>query len=316
MRFGPYSVKHSPRSGKSAPNWSRWLEGWGLLFPSVGVALLAAWLALPQGTMPDYLPLPRLSQLELDRAKRQWRSEANAVRQHPLDYDVRAIGESIRILGRLTHSGESLNGDRREQLRAAIQQVRIKTGTSQLGQLRAVQGQFFLDALAAWEQTGVENLELVELGGDFIRIATELSWVVGPKPVGASNAAVRRRLLLDEDERLALFITRWSDLAGVKDDAELRLAPVWPMLALRARLRLPLAQLGQRDFALIDRVSALLPEYPTQLTKGLLYIRLGNHSRAIEALQAHLEAHPDGPYRLRARNHLVYALEQLDGNGS
>lgn len=313
MRFGPDPVKHSAKLAKTGPKWSRWLEGWGLLIPSVGVATLAACLALPQGTMPDYLPLPILSRQELDQARTQWFMDASAARQHPLAYDVRALGESFRMLGRLAHGTEALTVERRARFRNSVEKVRSQLGPAPLAQLRAVQGQLFLMALAAWEQSGLESDELIELGGDFIRIAVQLGWIEAAADTSPSQSP--RALRLSEDERLALFVTRWNDLAGIQPDATLRLAPVWSLLALRARLRLPLARLDARDFALIKRVQALSPSYPGRLSEGLLNIRLGHRGPAVEALQEHLQMHPNGEYLLRARNHLQFALEHLPSDG-
>jgi regulator of sirC expression with transglutaminase-like and TPR domain len=62
-------------------------------------------------------------------------------------------------------------------------------------------------------------------------------------------------------------------------------------------------------------VGRLVPNYPEHLSRGLIYAKLGDRARAIEAFRGHLAQHPDGRYALRARNHLVYALEELNGNG-
>ena len=81
---------------KSEPNWPRWLEGWGLVFPSVGLALLAAWLALPQGTMPNYLPLPLVSPAELAAASADQQLEARQARHRPFDCQVRGHDRGAR----------------------------------------------------------------------------------------------------------------------------------------------------------------------------------------------------------------------------
>jgi len=308
MRFHPHTVKDSPDGTKLAPIWPRWLEGWALAFPSVGVALLAGWLALPQGTMPNYLPLPTVSEPDLVRAIEQQKSEAEQARQHALAYEARAVGESLRQLGRLAHGGEPIDIERRNRFRKFAKDVRREVGDTPLKQLRSIQTELFLAALADWEKHGDETDDLIELGGDFIAVASELGWakvVKGGKP----------SLSLERDERVALFVTRWTDLAGLTDDATLRLAPVWPIIALCARLRLPLSELGVRDLSLVRRLKMLAPNYPEQLSRGLIYAHLGERTQAIEAFQSHLAAHPDGPYALRARNHLVYALEKMTGNG-
>src|SRR5512145_904030 len=107
MRFGPHPVKHSTKQAQTAPNWSRWLEGWSLIFPSVGIAVLAAWLALPQGMMPDYLPVLLVPRAELEEAREQRTQDFVAAMRRPLAYEIRAIGEGIRQLGQLVHQGEA-----------------------------------------------------------------------------------------------------------------------------------------------------------------------------------------------------------------
>lgn len=96
----------------------------------------------------------------------------------------------------------------------------------------------------------------------------------------------------------------------------LPVAPAWRLLALRARLRLPIAKLEATDLHLIDQLVLLDPSYPELLAKGILYLGLNEPAHAREALRTHLQLHPDGPYALRARNHLVYALERMDADGS
>jgi hypothetical protein len=316
MRFGPYPVKHSAKRAESVPFWSIWLEGWGLILPSAGVALLAAWLALPQGTMPNYLPLPLLSKSELAAARQEQSSEAKQARQRPLGYSARAVGEAFRQLGRLVHGGEPIDVERRNRFRDFVRRVRRETGDEPLKQLRAIQSELFLAALNDWQKTGVESDDLIELGGDFIDVATGLGWVQAVVRVqGTAPAKTLRTLGLDQDERFALFATRWTDLAGLAEDASLHLPRAWPLLALRARLRLPLSELGPRDLNLVERVKRLAPNYPVHLSQGLLYVKLGDRGRAIEAFRTHLQNNPDGPYTLRAKNHLLYALEEMAGDG-
>jgi hypothetical protein len=255
--------------------------------------------------MPDYLPLPLVPASELATARRQLLAEAEAAHRRPLPYEIREVGESFRQLGRLAHAGEPITIERRNRFREILQTARNHHGDAPLIQLRSVQAQLFLASLVDWEKTGVESGELIELGGDFMTIAANLDWV------DKKTARHPPVLLLDSDERLALFVTRWTDLADIGADGGLRLATAWPLLALRARLRLPLARLGQRDIHLVERVERLAPSYPALVSQGLLYVRIGDRARAIEAFQSHLRKQPDGPYSLRVRNHLVYAIEKM-----
>lgn len=295
----------------------RWLEGWGIIFPSVGIAALAAWLALPQGTMPDYLPLPRLSAPELSKSQRELTQAGAVARAHPLDYEVRAVGESIRQLGRSSHDGEPISAAQRERLHELVRGARAKAGDAALIALRAIQTQLFQAALRHWERTGIESEELIELGGDFLAFANAHGWIDGARG-GATRSLTRGhqlRLDLSGAERAALFLSRWTELCAPEERA-IPLAPVWRLVALRARLRLPISRLRVQDLSLIERASALDPSYPELLGKGLLYLGLHDPEHASEALRAHLRLHPDGAYALRARNHLVYAAELMHGDSN
>jgi hypothetical protein len=280
-----------------------------LVFPSVGVALLAAFLALPQGTMPDYLPLPRIAERDVDAARRDLTQRADAAFRQPLHFDVRAAGEWFRRLGKLAHHGQPISVSDRDRFRQALQGARATSGVEAIERLRAVQARLFALALAEWERSGVENADLVELGGDFLEIANDLGWTSEPRgTAGTRGSTSRRRLELSSDEKLALFLVRWNDLAGYDAHPELRLAPVWSLLALRARLRLPIARLDRRDLKLIERAARLDPSYPAALGKGLIFAREHDSENAADAFRTHLQQQPDGPYTLRARNHLQYVL--------
>src|SRR5512133_212936 len=318
MRFRPHPVKHSSNSGQTAPIVARWLEGWAVVFPSVGIALLSTWLALPQGTMPDYLPMPTLRQDELATLRREVLTARQRVQTRPLEYELRRVGELMRQLGRQWHQGESVSVAQRERLRGLVRAVRAKVGDEPLNRLRAVQSQLFLLALNTWDKTGVESEDAIELGGDFLIKARQLGWLEGPadctKPIGVSSN--RCVLSLDQDERAALFLNRWTELASSSGDDQLHIESAWKLLALRARLKQPLRRLGVEDLRLIDRMARADPSYPGALAKGLLLVRLGDRQQAIEAFRAQLEAHPNGPFALRARNHLVYAIEMMNGDGT
>jgi hypothetical protein len=313
MRFGPYPVKRSDKLAETAPSLPRWLEGWSLLGPSVGIALLAAWLALPQGAIPNYLPLPAVPRGDIAAAKREQQTLAHGARSHALDYETRMVGEAFRQLGRLSHAGEPITVDRRARFRALVQNASARRGTLPLKQLRAIQAELFVTSLSEWERTGVENSELIELGGDFLSVAHELGWVTSAArgvPKGASEGQ-RCSLNLDDDERLALFLTRWTDLAELSASPTVGVEKPWHLLAMRARLRQPLSRLGPNDLHLVDRVKSLVPDYPDLVSKGLILSRMGEHAQAISAFQAHLRTHPDGPLTLRARNHLIRAVEAM-----
>jgi len=261
--------------------------------------------------------MPTLRHDELAMLRRDVVAANLHVQRRPLDYEVRRVGELMRQLGRLWHQGESASVAQRERMRGLMRSVRSRVGDEPLIRLRAVQTQLFLLALNTWQTTGVESEDAIELGGDFLSKARQYGWLKGPvdctKPSGATSS--RCVLHLDQDERAALFLNRWTDLASGSGNEQLRLGSAWTLVALRARLKQPLSRLGVEDLRLVDRMALVDPSYPGALAKGLLFVRLGERQRAIEAFRAQLQAHPNGPFALRARNHLVYALEKMNGDG-
>lgn len=296
----------------------RWLEGWVVLFPSVGIALLATWLALPQGTMPDYLPVPTLRHDEIATLRTELVAADLRVRKRPLEYETRRVGECVRQLGRSWYEGEPVSVAQRERLRELVRSVRARSGDASLIDLRAVQTRLFLLALTAWETTGRASEDAIELGGDFLIKARQFGWLKGPSDCSKVSDASPSKCVLDlaQDERAALFLNRWTDLASASGNDPLPLDSAWTVVALRARLKQPLSRLGAEDLRLIERVKRVDPSYPDALAKGLLFVQLGERQRAIEAFQSQLEAHPNGPFALRARNHLVYAIEKMSVDGN
>jgi hypothetical protein len=290
--------------------WSRWLDGWELVIPSVGLALLAACLALPQPTLPRYLPIPTLAPEALDAAKQRLLSEANHARLHPLSFEARSIGERFRQLGRAMHDGVEIRNDERERFRAQVRKTLDGIGTQQLRELRAIQTELFVEALLRFEKTTVASADLDELGGDFLQLAATKDWVRLPSDARAPrNGSVPRRhaqILLSADEIRSVFLVRWTDFSGLFEHPELRLEPSWIALASRLRLRVPVERLDARDLPVIARLEAACPEYPAALARGILLSRLGAYESAATSLREHLRVHGEDNFSLRARNHLLY----------
>jgi hypothetical protein len=266
--------------------------------------------------MPDYLPLPRIAAREIDSARSALEKHADAAYREPLSYDVRAAGEYFRQLGRIAQHGQAIGVIERERFRGLLRRARTTSGVDGILRLRAVEARLFGAALVEWERSGKENADLQELGGDFLKVANALGWCAPEQRAARRGSSSARSLELDQDERTALFLSRWSELAGLDADVPLRLDSVWPLLALRARLRLPLSRLERRDLKLIERAKRLDPTYPEALGKGLVLARIGEASAAAEAFRMQLQLQPDGPYTLRARNHLQHVLANPIDNGS
>ncbi|MEZ4310178.1 MAG: hypothetical protein R3F14_19220 [Polyangiaceae bacterium] len=65
----------------------------------------------------------------------------------------------------------------------------------------------------------------------------------------------------------------------------------------------------QKRIEKIRELGALDPSYPAAFAEGVVLFRLGRFELAAQAFERHLAAHPDGPWTLRARNHLKASLE-------
>jgi hypothetical protein len=284
----------------------RHLEGWELGVVAVGIAILSALLMVPRAAPPDVLPVPEVDRREQQREQTRDRERTKLALIERLPYEVRSVGEVFRRCGALLASADRGVGAELADLVARARSVRASHGDESLLRLRALQTQFFLDALREWEATGKATRELAELGGDFLTKARQSRWIVEP-----------HRLLLSEEERRLLFRVRWTELTGLRAShphalslnewrAYYRLLLEHPEAggpeprnreATLARLRYVLA-LERRD-----------PEYPAALARGILRYWLGDYAVAQADFRLHISRRPHGPWRLRARNHLVAALD-------
>jgi hypothetical protein len=169
--------------------------------------------------------------------------------------------------------------------------------------LRAVQTELFIRALRSDEPA--PRRELDELGGAFIERGKRAGWLDG-----------RGRPLLSDAELWALYRMRWTHVVGALEDPGLRpsLAEIrWYYRVLlthpegesprdRDERRLVYAEtLGRRD-----------PQFPKDFVRGMVLYRLGDAALAGDAFSSHLARHPDGPWTLRARNHLLALLAESE----
>jgi len=58
----------------------------------------------------------------------------------------------------------------------------------------------------------------------------------------------------------------------------------------------------------IEKLEKIDPAYPTAYARGVQLFRLDRYGDSARAFETWLDAHPDGPFTLRARNHLRAAL--------
>lgn len=287
-----------PKSGKGR------FEGIGALGFVVGLTALAAALAAPRATEPDLLPQPLVDRAVLRRVRAQSELLAREARAGGLSYDVRAVGEAFRRSGAATVEGKGAPENVVGEILLAVRLARKKGSERALLRLLALQTDLFLEATHAFEASGKASLELTELGGDFLAIAKQNGWLEGSK------------ILLDDDERVALFRVRWTELTGLRREAAF--APTldeyrsYYALYLRQTASAE-AQRTERAFGVVRALEKRDPSYPAAFARGVLFFRKGFYDEAAESFRAHLATRPDGPWTLRARNHLLASLARASG---
>lgn len=284
----------------------------------VALTVSGAMVVIPRPTYPQVLPLPVVDTAQIRAREKEEVKRALSVADGSLDKEARAIGEQFRRLGRTLATEHVVTGPRLDVLRkdardllarkasaAPLGQNGTPSGKDALLSLRALQGQLFLDAVAAFESTGEPNDDLKELGGPFHAIARQ-SWLKDGK------------MLLNDDELRLLFRVHWGKLTGLYG-----VEPFGPSLEELRRyyftnLVHPPGVSGDfltQTSSQIEFVRALgkvESSYPAALAEGILQLRLGQPVLALENLEAHLAEHPDGEWTHLARNHLILASRQVE----
>lgn len=285
--------------------WHRHLEGWQLAVVAVGVAVTSMVLVLPRAVVPREIPLPAVDREELTLAAKKREALADSARREPLPLLVRAVGEAVRAFGEAESRGDVAAYEARARdvvMRGA--EARKALGNGPLLVLRAVQTELFVRAATTWARTGVQEPDVQELGGAFVRRARRNEWLRG------------RRLVISEEGLAHMFALRWTRLAGLSDTQ--------PFIATLNDLRFYYRTLMQHPDARVNDayaeaeaqggyVTALEkvdPDYPAALASGIVAFRKGEFDDAAELLAAHLKDNPGGPWRLRAQNYWVAARDR------
>ncbi|MBI3201195.1 MAG: hypothetical protein HYZ29_06590 [Myxococcales bacterium] len=298
MSGGVGEVK-TVQSQASARGLSRHVEGWQPALAAVVIAATFALLVVPRPAAPDTLPLPSVDARESERAREASRAQARRAAAEPLPYLVRAIGETLRAFGKAEVEGRTGDATRKLiELRGLTQTARAKHGDEGVQALLALQAELFVAAVSRWEAGQPDDGELGELGGTFLDKAKVAGWLSG-----------ERRLAADEHERRALFKLRWVEATGLR--ATTGFSPTANELRVYYRFLLGHSDRNTeealRQIAAIEKVDL---DYPGQFARGVVYARGGQFPQAADAFQAHLAKHPTGPWALRAKNHLLLAVER------
>jgi hypothetical protein len=275
---------------------ARHFRGWpsGLLV--VGMAALSALLVVPRQVEPEWVPPPRVDRLE-QRELQQREAQRSARARAGLPLELRAVGEAFRRFGRVSSAQDAGPELARKELLVRLAAAQARHGDERLLELRALQTELFLEAMAA-SSDSEPTPERVELGGSLFELGAKRGWFE-PGPGRARR-----------DELSTLFRVYWADVL------RLRRHPFGPTLnEWRAYYRFLLSQPNRNaearahDLQLkLGYVAALVREdldYPSYLARGVLLYQQGNLQEAAAQLATHLQQHPDGPWTLRAKNYLA-----------
>lgn len=284
-------------------DFRRHLQGYELGLLTVGMVLTFAALTLPRSAIPETLPLPKVDRAEAQRSAHSEQELSMRAEVEGLPFEVRAVGEAIRHFGRSVVRGIDTDHDRqdvRERLKAAL----TKGQAPLLLRLRAVQTEYFLRALQGAERGQRSNVDLDELGADFVEHAKRNGWF-----------DARGKCVADDAMRRVLFHMHWADL--IEKRSEFPFGPTLNDWRVYYRFMLEHPRAGATSesaadaerLSVVDALSHKDPEYPGFFAKGYLFWRLGDHESAATSFRTHLGLHESGPYALLARNYLIQTLQ-------
>lgn len=305
---------------------------WLALVPMTIACVLLA-LMMPRAAPPDELPLPNIDRRALDAATKDDIARAERARAQRLRDDVLAVGSAMRAYqkGQSESSTVEVQTEAKLKLENALNLLLTRdkdtaAAYDELKSLRAVQLDQFLVAVKDYEATGKASDELTELGGSFVERMKAAGWIDGTK------------LLLDDAQRRAAYKTVWTAVLVGNAPTPLVVSIDEQRALYSLYLSRPHAPEGQRKGFDVRRSAAATPDecariqhdewlaaemwraekvrklgeldptYPTNYALGVSFYKAGHYDDAAQAFQKWLELHPDGPYTLRARNHLKAAL--------
>lgn len=300
---------------KTMSRLKKLMDGWQAGAIVVAVAIVVALVSVPRPAVIDELPLPRTNLRIVAERSRVDEARARTLENQRPDYDVRALGEAIRLYGAADAAGDTPLGSRYLQKVGEATVPALAHGAEAVLSLRAFQMTLFLRELRAWEHSGVETAELRELAGGIIALLKRSQWV---QPSGQGFTLKPDRFVLE-----ILFRKRWNELTGFKDPPfavsldEERAAYAFMLLhPIVAPGTAPdrASQCRAADQYVLRKVvelSAIDPQYPSELARGMLLLRMGRPKDAVDVLAARVDRGDSGPYAMLVRNTLREAQERM-----
>jgi hypothetical protein len=300
---------------KTQSRLQKLLDGWQAGAIVVAVAILCTLVVVPRPVAIDEIPLPRVNLRVVSERSQLDAARARSLEKQRPDYDVRALGEALRQYGASDADSDTQLGSRNLQRIGEVLRDALSHGPEAVLSLRAYQMTVFLRELQVYEATGKESVELRELGGGIIALLKRSQWMHGD---GAGYRIVPDRTVLE-----ILFRKRWNEVTGLKEPpfalsldeerAAFAFMLTHPIVSANTPAD-PSSQCRSANGYLLRKVgelAAIDPDYPGELARGMILLRLGRPKDAIDVLAARLEGHPDGPYTMLTRNALRQAQERL-----
>lgn len=266
----------------------------GVLFATVGVLVV-----VPRPTFPEALPLPEENMPSATKRENEERQRARRAANGSLSRPVRTVGELIRRVGHASATGK-LTSSMTNELRTDLVALLQAGETEHLLELRALQTELFLLAVSELETEGQAKQDLLELGGDFFKLARS-SWINEKGDVS-----------LSENDLRVLYRAHWNRVTGLSRHEGFRLGLEEMRRYYTVHLLHPLggSDVHSRTTSQLQIVRALGkidPIYPSALSEGILLLRLGDAPLAEAAFRSQLTAHPNGRWAHIAQSHLQLA---------
>jgi TolA-binding protein len=244
---------------------------------------------------------------------------------------VRALGSAIREFHRLEPQRE----DRvMVKARAAVDDALVQAlpgGDEPLLRLRAVQLEEFMGEVHAFERSGTQSRELVELAGNFVRAMQNEGYCHDHGLVTSDAALVAMfkqmwnaflgfdarpafELSLDERRALyALYLSHATPAPAARDGLESARRGAHDENACDEVVQAETAAIEARRLERIAKLATFDPEYPAAYARGVANLRRRKYAAAADALRTWLRDHPEGPLALRAQTFLREALRGARG---